>query len=475
MNALLIQPPDNHFDIPGAGIDQGDLDTFSPPWELMSLRAYMQKHTRHVCTFIDCRLMADLERELTEQIDRHPPPRIAVVHASLMAFGQVDSVLEIIKRRFPTIRTVLFGDLPSAFPEEMMTFPRTDFALAGDPEPILRNLLDYVDMEPRLRRTPGLVIPSQKAAAPYWLPKLNSLPLPTWDDYFWLGYKQGALNNVCRAAIRLTRGSARQEQNRLWGEQAQPLRVRPLAAMAALVSRCAHTEVRHLHLDDPPAFWTEVVLDEWIRELIHARNVQPWGATVFPMPLREELILTLRESGCQRLDFVFPSCDRDRLHDYGIHPDWKLVRDTFRGLQDAGIAVIPRFYIGGPGEASGEASRVAQWIKRFRFFEYRIEPFPYRLDAPVFADRDDDLTPSLHDWLNWSRDPWVNERPVPLWGGAPAQPRIQATVRAVQRTLHKNPRRAWQRIRRGLLSTNWIAHMENRALQFMQRHRKPSG
>lgn len=438
----------------------------------MCLQAFLQKHTRHLCHFIDCRLMEDLEDGIVSQIQRCAPPRIVVMNAQLLALGQIGAVLEIVKRHFPAIRTVLFGEFPSAFPEHVQQIPRVDFALAGDPEPILRNLLDYVDVEQRLRRTPGLIIGREHKSSPYWLPKLHSLAVPEWDTYFWHAYNAQAAGRSCRAAIRLTRGHDRTPNNRACGEMDQPLRQWPLEAMAKFLSRCSHTEIKEVLITDAPSFWTESVLADWVQHLLRIRNAQPWAFAMHPRVVSDELIRDLRETQCKRIDFIFPTCDRDRLHTYGIHVDWRSFSEMSQQMQAYGIQVNPRFYIGGPEEGPGEARRVAGLIHRLRFCDYRIEPYPYVIDAPVYDEYNEaDETPTLEAWIKWAREPWLQERPLPVWRGSTGIQAMRKKLKTVERTLQKSPHLAWTRMRRVIRSTNWIEYLEDKALDFLRRRR----
>lgn len=438
----------------------------------MCLQTYLQKHTRHISRFIDCRLMRDLEMELVRSLEELAPPRIMVVNCPILALGQVAAVLEIAKRHFPTMRTVLCGAYPSAFPEHVADIPRADFALAGDPEPILRNLLDYVDVEPRLRRTPGLIMYGSVKIKPYWLPRLNALPLPHWEGIYWRDYQQG---HACRAIARVTRGHAGTAGQRNHGECAQPARVWPLDRMAQFVSRCSNTEIGEVMLDDPPGHWDDQTLSAWTQALLHVRNAQPWGLTIHPLPLSEQLMDNLVETRCKRIDVLFPSLDRQVLSQYDLKLDGRGLEATWAYLRAQGIYVFPRFWLGSPEEPRGESDRIAQFIRRFALCDYRIEPFPFIIDSPLYAEHiENGEAAHLQEWIKWSRDPWLEERPVPLWGGRQRVAELDEQLQSIRKTLQRSPGLTWARWRNALKSRNWIELLEDRAIDWLQRRRTAS-
>ncbi len=438
----------------------------------MCLQAFMQKHTRHICELVDCCLMHELESELVAEIERMPPPRIVVVNAPCTALAEVAAVLDIVKRNFPQIRTVLCGAFPSAFPQHIAEIPWVDFALIGDPEPILRNLLDNIDVEQRLRRAPGLYLADHPAPKPYWLPKLHSLALPNWDDFYWASYRDQLHQTSCRAGIRLTRGHSRAPGDQAYGGTDEPFRQWPLDRVADFVSRCSHTEVREVLLMDPPGFWSESLVADWTQQLLCVRNAQTWGLALHPMTLSEDLIADLRESQCRRVDLVFPTCDRDELRNHDIVADWREIGNTMELLSTWGIQVNPRFWIGGPHRSRGDAARVTQTILRFRRVDYLVEPYPCELDSPLYVNQcDQGDAPSLHDWIARARDPWSKARPVPLWGGESALAELEQELQAIEKTLQKNPHLAWTRFKRQFQSRNWIEVLEEKALALLHKRK----
>ena len=475
MNVFLIQPPAAAPEWEPLDTARGQFDLFAPPWNLLCLQSFLQKHTRHVCQYIDCRLAHDLEKELIDQLEELPPPRMVVVNCPILALGQVSAVLEITKRHYPAMRTVICGEFPTRYPDHVTDIPRVDYALSGDPEPILRNLLDYLDVPQRLRRTPGLIMPETTERKPYWVPRLVTLALPDWDGYFWRDYAHQLTGDFCRSEMRITRGHSGLKADRAFGGQPDTLREWPMERLANTLSRSAHTEIKEVMLTDPPGFWNPDRLKQWAQSLLLVRNVQFWSLAMYPTRLDYELIADLFEARCSRIDFIVPSCDPEVLAAYGLKWDWQEWQETLQMMRDRGIKAFPRFWIGSPEESAGESQRIADRIRQLQLLDYRVEPFPYVVDSPLYSElREKGIEPDMREWIRWSRDPWIENRPVRCWGGPDQLDAIKKEIKHVQHHLQRSPGMAWARIKAHLGARNWIEAIEDKALSYLQRNRNPN-
>ncbi len=464
MNVLLIEPPAPTQPVAAFDSETGGALSLAPSWNLLCLRSYLLEHTRHFCQLVDCRLFADLETELVEAMESGDPADFAVINTTSLGVGQAAAVLEIIKRRSPRIRTVVCGQHPSQFPDHVSTMPRVDFALAGDPEPVLRNLLDYVDVEQRMRRIPGLILAGGSTVRPYWLDDLRSLSLPDWQGVFWPAYRSGPGGATARVYARLSRGHSGVPADRACGDAHEPLRLWALDRMATALQKAGHKGVTEVSLNDPPGIWTPERLNQWCAALRHERNVQPWSIQLFPTLLDDDTMDLLQITLCRRVEFVFPSCDPAILRWYGCILPPRDMAATLSQLEQAGIQVRVRFWIGGPEERPGEEARATRMIRATGFRPYSLHPFPFRMDAPIYQDFQQSASTHVDDWVAWSRDPWIMDRPVPLWGGQAAAPRLTAQFESIRKSVQRSPSRVLTRMVQGLRPRSWIAALEDKAI-----------
>ena len=419
--------------------------TFSPPWDLMCLKAYLSERTRHAGHLLDCRLYAALERELVEAISSVPGPRLAAVQTETTNLGQAAAILEIVKRHFPNTATAVMGPHPSQFPEHAL-LPRADFAIAGDAEPTLRNLLDCLGREQRLFRIPGLIFDRRDDHTPYWLPNLKGLSVPEWETFFWRGYQLASPDGFSRVAMRLSRGHTRLPADRAFGGAREPLRFWPLERLAKNLQRCAIPGINEVFVADPPGFWTVGRLRDWCAALKRVRNMQPWSLQLLPAIANEEIISTLYEARCTRVQFVVPSCEPDAIARYGCNVSEHDLAGTVALLKRFGIRAHTRFWLGGPEEVGGEEARILRYLRVLGYDSFSLAPFPFFLDAPLYeetADRKD--APSPTDWMQWAWDPWNLQRPLPFWGGEEAAHDVRRTMTRIRHRAKRSPKRLAQR------------------------------
>ncbi|MFH0880398.1 MAG: hypothetical protein V2A34_11850 [Lentisphaerota bacterium] len=460
MNVLLIQPPDENRPVDPVGNLYGRSPSRPPPWNLLCLRSYILERTRHACSFVDCRLYLDLEPNLVEAIRNNPSPRILVVNASSTGLGQAMAVLEIAKRHFPEAKTVLCGQHPSAYPDHAAQLPRMDFALSGDPEPILRNLLDYMDIQQRLLRIPGLVIPQRgEPVQPYWVNDLRSLSLPDWQGIFWPAYQAGGggPRALCRAEFRLSRGHTRFPSDRAFGAFYEPLRVWPFDRAATSLFKSAHAGVTDVMVADPPGFWTPERLTQWCTALLNVRNTQAWSLQMLPTHLDDDTLADLESSSCSRVEFIFPSTDPVVLEKYGCAISPAEMGAAAHYMSRFNLDVAFRFWVGGPEKTPDEESRILRTIRALGYRKYILEPFPFQFDTPLYRVYSRlNTVPQLEEWLQWSMDPWLLEKPVPLWGGKEEADALKASLEEIHSSIQHNP---WRFI------AGWIRKLsENSAL-----------
>lgn len=436
MQVVIVQPPDP------PGVNPA---VWSPPWDILSLLTFLRERTGHLTHFVDGRLLVDFGHELTRAVQSLPAPRLVAVHASDVNLGEVMAVVETLHRALPDTPVALFGPWPSSQPRAAQQLPHVRFVLAGDPEPILRSLLDFLHVPNRLRQIPGLVTREADAGAPAWLPSLNSLPVPAWQGIDWAAYRS-ARDGTTRAELRVSRGVSGLPADRACAGKGQPLRFWPWDRLAATLEKSAHHGIVSVELVDPPGVWTPDRLQAWCRALIRQRNTHAWSFTALPRFFSEQELITLADAGCRRIHLVVPSCDPAVLARYECLDDPRKLRRVLEAFAAQEIRTDLRLWVGGPEESAGEARRASRWIRLAGYPSVQLHPFPLSFDSPVFAaGATPPGTPSLESWLDWSREPWLRERPVLFWGGAEGAKRAAQTCEEVQAKVTRNP---WRRLRR---------------------------
>ncbi len=238
MHVLLIEPPDPAAPVPLRDSAHGRGARFAPSWELLSLRNYLLSRTGYTCHYFDARMEVDVESAIAAHLASSPDLRLVVIRATSLGIGPAAMLIEMIHRARNGIRVAITGPHPSQFPEHSDALPGADFFACGDPEPIIRNLLDTLDVEPRRRRIPGLRERGQPTVTSYWLPDASTFLFPEWTGIFWNAYALPAPRQGAGATMRLSRGHTRADADRAHGGIREPLRIGSMERAAQTLAKC---------------------------------------------------------------------------------------------------------------------------------------------------------------------------------------------------------------------------------------------
>jgi hypothetical protein len=461
MNVLFIEPP-----LPLGGrlaYEPPASRAFSPPWPLLCLWSYLRQRTRHECYFSDARLYAEVETELLSAVQVSKAEAVAV-HVAPGSTGEAAAILDIIKRNLPHILTVVWGEYPSQFAGETPDLGRADYALAGDPEPILRDLLEFHNVPRKLVRVPGLLarwMPSGRPAA--WLNDLRSLSLPDWSGIHWSAYADG--RGQVRVAARLSRGHTRTPADRAHGDYAEPFRVWPMNRLAVCLQKTTAHNINEVFLEDPPGVWTQERLREWCDTLIKERNTQHWSFRMLPTVLPNETIDLLQRSSCGGVEFLYPSSASYAVERFASAPTLRAFRAALYSLEAAGIRTHLRFWLAGPESPPDEARAILRIIRALNYPAAAFEVHPFCPDSPLAMEHPE-ARDKLNAWLEWLKDPWMHSRPALTWSAADPHAHLAQIVRRIDKAVRFDPRRQLRHLWAHLTGRNWIAHWENRAAEF---------
>lgn len=466
MYAIIIQPGDPKAPLKARSNFIGGPTSLSPSTDLMALDTHIRDRSRHGSKYIDTRVLDNGYEGLVDEINQVPEPRVVVVEAKTLGLGQTTAIVEQVKHAFPEIPVGIFGQHPTDFPAEALGFPGVDFALSGDPEPILKRYLDLVDLPQRLEKIAGLQLPGGELKPAAFSQNLAAeVALPNLTYPYWAPYLRDDDNSTCTAELRLSRGNSGFPPDRAFPGHGQALRLFDLKSLATLMDRCAGTSIPHVSIIDPPGIWTLQRLVNWCDALKKSRNTKSWGLQFMPTLLGEGEIQLLVDSWCRKIDFIFPSCDPERLRTYGCIVEPKALKQVLQALKTRGISVSLRFWIGGPEESPGEVKRVASLIRKIGYVDYLLQPYPYHLGSQVYADYGaEQAGPDLQAFIDWARDPKHIDQPNPIWGLEAGGRKIQHTARAIMRKINRNPVRMVRIYVDRAINTRWIDKIERKAI-----------
>ncbi|HMP89829.1 MAG TPA: hypothetical protein PJ991_06495 [Kiritimatiellia bacterium] len=448
-HAWIIQsapPPPQVTPVDAAG---GASVRFSPAWDLLCMQEFLLERTGHTCRLIDTRCYETIDAALN-QLNEPPDPRatqVAVIHATQNTMESAAGIAAIIKKQYPHVITIMCGPLSTSFPEVIGYLPDFDFGLAGDSEVILRNLLEFLDIEHRLKLVPGLIIPGKISKGPHWVKDLSSLSLPEWYRIDWHPYLNAHNIRGIRVEARISRGHPGTRQDFPWPSPDEPFRIWPLQPLAQLMQKCSGHGISEIFFTDPPGCWTTEALTSWNRHLKTLRNTQPWAFQMMPRHIPVELMSELAGNACRRIEFIIPSCNDELCKKLGIELTDRELMAMFASLKKLNINPQIKYWVHGPGEAGGEVSRLLQHIRSMGYPSLSIYPFPLHHDSLLYRELHGKVknTAPFSSWIEWAQHPDQSTPPPPCWGGATGVQECNEIIQTLHRKLKRNP---WRKLKR---------------------------
>ena len=385
MHIVVLQPP---VAAPVL-LDQaeGRLAHRAPPWDALALLGYLGGRSRHTGYLFDARLRREWREDLVERLKRRDAADLVLIH---LARGGEDGAREAIaaaREAGPERPILLFGDAVTEAAESPARRLEVDAAVVGDPEPVVRALLDNYEDEFRRSRVSGVWMreaPTRPAAQ--WVSDLRMLSLPTWSSVPWSTYESPGYPGGLCIELALSRGFSGDPIDRADRLTAAPLRIWPMDRLVDALQECAHLGAREVRFLDPPGVWNAERLEEWLRRLGRIRNAQDWSLRLLPEPLHEDLLARVIGQRCRRIEWLVPSTDDGRLRSLGFEPDWKGAAASRRWLRTQGVQVDLIFRTGDPDEPPGEAARMHALLRDLGAGAFGIELHPAARSNPVLRE-----------------------------------------------------------------------------------------
>lgn len=462
----LIQPNDHHSPVLPLDAAGGATVHFSPAWDLLCLRAFILERTGHTCELIDARCHAHVHDAFAgaEANASSDAAIVAVIYAATANLGSVGAIARYLKKHHPTVPVAIFGPHVNAFPETLFLIPGIDYGLYGDPEPKLRHLLDALDIPHRLKLMPGLLMPGTALRPASWMNDLRGLSLPDWQSLDWLVYQHDPASVGSRIEARLTRGNPGTPADAAWPGAQEPLRIWPMDRMAQALQKCPGSGIDEVFLNDPPGFWTDQRLFDWMNHLKRLGNTQPWSFQIIARTLPVFVISELALSACHRIQLIVPTLDVKRQPLLGMTISDTELKQLIDQLRSAGVDPQIVFWIEGPWQVDDEPLKIAEQLRMLGRPSYAVYLFPFHIDSALYRrfSEEGGQAPRLDEWIAWAqRDD--SEPPAELWAGAPGISRAKETMKTLTRRIARDPRRMLQKFVGGG-NTSLRRAVEERAL-----------
>lgn len=345
---------------------------------------------------------------------RHPAAAPAAHPRPLHGAAEAIALTYFARQTLPRHPHRLVRPLPTTFPDQARGVTGVDFALCGNPKPVMRGMLDFYGLPQRVTKVPGLWIENPPAhPGPIWLDPLNGRDLTYWTASWYADPATLRAPDSGEVRARLTRG-----HTGLPCDRAPPRPGPPPAPHGPARNRHARQAALprgHLHRHGrPTGVWDPDTLSEWCGMLDSYRNSRKWSLTLLPAVLSDDLVTRLKNSWCGRVDFLFPSCRPALLQKYGcLLPPRPAPRRPAR-LKAAGVNSRAVFWIGGPRSPRRGRARLrrAHPPGSARPPRRGLSPLSPRLHARRTEMHGTPNTPDIDDWFRRAMAEKVPPAPV---------------------------------------------------------------
>lgn len=462
----LIQPNDHHPPVMPIDAAGGSTLRFCPAWDLLCLHAFIVERTGHTCSLIDTRLFDTLDEAFSEPAeDGFADANVmAVIYTTTAHLGSVGEIVRYIKKTHASMPITLFGPHLTHAPEIIRQLPGVNYGLRGDPELMLRSLLDSIDIPHRQKLVPGLLTPGAEIKDAHWLHELRPLSLPDWQNIHWPDYRHNENTRGAHIEIRMSRGHPGTAVDLAWPDQHEPLRAWPMERIARILQKCPGSGINEVFFADPPGFWSDERIEAWIACLKLNRSSQEWSFQIMARELSDRVISELVLNGCHRIELIIPALDPARQAALGMTLDLPALKRAVAHPRSAGLDAQVVFWIEGPWPAANEAETILGLIRQLGRPSFAVYPFPFHHSAPLYAQAQENglNPPALEAWVAWAQDSAHHREPVALWTSESGLPRAEAVVNELHRRIARDP---WRNLQRWLPGgeSGLLARLEERA------------
>lgn len=443
MKIILLNPP--KFLQVWAGVPDVFNDQAAhiyPPMGIMQLSAYLKAKTSHLVKVVDAAAMLWTYEETARQIADEKPDIVGIT-ASTHAVLSATTMARELKKVLPGIRIVVGGPHPSAFPEHVLAIPEFDFAVRGDGEAPLQQLLERIAGGGTPAGIPGIIwrengaIRDNGPAEP--VENLDSLPLPDREGLPLERYYTPSNAYSRTSTIMGSRGCPNQC---VFCDVPHKFRARSPKHIVDEMQECSERYgIEEIHfIDDLFNSSTRRVIE--ISEEILRRNVKmKWGFKASCRQVSPEMLKIAKQAGCYRLHYGVETHSDEGLTALNKNMTLDRIFEVIRMTKDAGLIAIAYMMIGCPHEKSPEeVLKVIPFLRKLGpdYVVYSLfTPYP---DTKIFQEGAQKGLWDKNVWIDFMRNPRPGARLPTMWTEFMDGDTLLRLFKQVNRAFYFSPR-----------------------------------
>lgn len=376
-----------------------------PPYELMSLGGIVRSLGGNV--LLRDAIAENLQSEDVNSIIIQCKPDLVVSLCGFECFENDVSELELIKRKHPEIKIILFGHYVSVYPQEILDKTNIDFLILGEPELIFSDLYETLVSNGKLSAISGIAykdnnqIMIQPGARR--IPDPNKLPMPAFDLMKIEHYSEPFLPKPF-ALIQTARGCPFYCNYCVttYGTKLTVLSPEKVVEQIQYLKDTFHIKSLRF-IDDTFSAQPSRALQICKLIVQHQLKIQ-WTCLTRADMLNPELVSWMKKAGCVRLNIGMESGSQRVLDFYkkGINVEKALANLLL--CKRAGLETMGFFMVGMPGESETDFYESVQFAIKAEFdfiLVSQLIPYP---GTPLYEKFKNDIDFSILPYHNKFKD-----------------------------------------------------------------------
>ena len=455
MRILLIHPPKTYQ--VWAGVPSVFNDKYAylfPPLALMSLSAWLKRHSHHEAHTLDC-IVDDLSfDDIERRVAGLRPDVVGVSATASHNMVNVARCIDAVRRALPEVFVVMGGPHVNAFPHLAARLRGVDACIQGDGEQPLVTLLDTLEADGDIRDVPSILIQEPdgtvyEGAKGDPIHDLDTLPLPDRDDFPPGKYFTPGMRGARTTTMMSSRGCP---HRCVFCNVPHAYRPHSPERVVDEMAEAVHRHgIQDIHfVDDLFNPTPERVMA--ISELILQRGLKIWwGYKASIRQTTPEMIRLAHRAGCYRMHYGVETFTDEGLKALHKKATVAEIKDVFRMTQAEGVKAIAYMIMGNPHETS--ARQILDVIPFMHdlapdYVVYSLfTPYP---DAPIFQEGVDRGLWPADCWEKFLLDPTEDYDLPTAWEEFLTKEELLGLFKEVHRKFYFHPRtllRTFSRIR----------------------------
>lgn len=389
---VFINPPYERI-APGYGFVK-HITNKSPSLGLLHLAAEVRENG-----YVPSIIESDIFNMSTEDVAKKvilERPRYVGITLFTVGVWSAASIAREIKKELPEVIIIVGGPhISSMGPETLARFPEFDFAVNGEGEKILIELLDTLENKKNIRDVPGILYRDktlvQQTAGKAVNKVLDRLPFPAWDllHDFPNAYKP-AIYDFPRgpvATIAASRGCP--FHCKFCDTSTFGARVRhysPVKVFEMMKHLNETYGIRHIMFVDDLFLASKVRVTELCTLILKNNLNMTWTCTARVDTVKPDVLHLMKKAGCWEISFGLETGSNDLLKKMDKAAEVEKSEQAVKWTADAGIRTKGLFMLGFPGEDLGTIEQTKEFIQRIPMTIMNLTKFTPYPGSPIYKE-----------------------------------------------------------------------------------------